>query len=517
MHGIWTSPTEFVDFSAHNDLTAEIAVRSGSLVGQWLGLLPDPDPVLRKSGDGFDTLETLAADSKVLTSMQTRKLKTLGRGSYKFSPGCLPGEKPSLEAVRLCDALNRDLERIDLYNLISEALDAPFYGLTVAELLWNQGAECLKLGNIVPKPREWFGFDTDNAFRFVGDGFVGDTMGGILPPYGKFILARHFPTYKNPYGLRLLSRCLFPVAFKRGGIEFMMRFAEKWGMPWIVGKARPTATAQEMRDMTGSLAGMVSDAVAVVRGGSEVQIVESKGQAGDMHLSIVRYWDDAIAQVLMGQTLTSDIGDRGSYGASKTHAEILSEYADADATLVKIFFDELAWVYTQINARGVLSPVFSFDDPDDLNSRADLGKKLHDQGVRFTPVYYERHYGLAEDEFTVSHTTQPPAPPVQPVPTAPAAFAAAPAARFTPGQQAIEDLVDELLPQGADAMAGLTETILNLVAKAETPEELEALLAKALTPADKGGLDMRDFSQVMETALFAADMTGRFTGRENVT
>jgi phage gp29-like protein len=300
------------------------------------------------------------------------------------------------------------------------------------------------------------------------------------------------------------------VAFKRGGIEFMMRFAERWGMPWIVGKARPNAPEKEKYAMRDALAGMVSDAVAVVSGGSDVQLVSAGGTAGDLHLSIVRHWDDAIAQVIAGQTLTSAVGENGSYAAAQTHAGILGEYTDADAVLVKTFFNELGWIYGQINARGTMAPTFVFDDPEDQGARAELGQKLHATGVRFTPVYYERKFGLADDEFTVADAAGVPAP-------APA-FAAPEDApvKFTPGQQAIEELVEELLPQGLHASRAMTSVILKLVEQAETPEDLQTLLAQALQPKDAGGLDHSAFAGVVECALFAADMTGRFSARENI-
>ncbi|WP_034637684.1 phage portal protein family protein [Desulfovibrio cuneatus] len=522
MQGLWLSNNTFHEFAApqSQELLGELAVRGGAIVGHWLGLLPDPDPVLQKSGESATVLEALAADYKVLASTQTRKLKTLCRGNYKFAPGTAPGAQPTPEAIALCNALTSDLERIDLYNLIAEVLDAPYYGQTVAELFWGQEPSRLRLLGIVPKPREWFRYDTNNRLRYVGEDGYGLAMGadavamagaGTLPPFGKIITARHFPTYKNPYGLRLYSRCLFPVAFKKGGIEFMMRFAEKWGMPWVVGTAGPKASPQELREMHNSLVGMVSDAVATVRGGGKVELVQASGQAGDLHLSIVRHWDDAIAQVIAGQTLTSTVGESGSYAASKTHAGILEDYADADATLVKIFFDELAWVYGQINARGVLTPVFTFEDPEDQQGRAELGKKLHETGVRFTPVYFERRFGLAPDEFAVEADKTP-----QPGTFAAPAGNTTNQPRFTPGQQSIETLVAELLPKGIATADAMAHTILNLVAKAETPEELEQLLAAALAPAQKGGLDTADLNTVLETALFAADMTGRFSARENV-
>jgi phage gp29-like protein len=101
------------------------------------------------------------------------------------------------------------------------------------EILWASGDSSLRIADLIGKPVRWFGFDTDNhpRFRSAGNPWLGEEL-----PFGKFVFARHFPTYDNPYGLRLLSRCFWPAAFKKGGIKFWVTLAEKYGMPFMLGK-----------------------------------------------------------------------------------------------------------------------------------------------------------------------------------------------------------------------------------------------------------------------------------------
>ena len=135
----------------------------------------------------------------------------------------------------------------------------------------------LRLADIVAKPRNWFGFDDNNRPVFCGNTLAEDQ---ILPT-GKFVLVRHFPTFENPYGLRLLSRCLWPVAFKRGGIEFLTRFCEKFGMPWVLAKAPRNADRADRITMANDLAAMVQDAVAVLPTGADGEFASASGKAGD--------------------------------------------------------------------------------------------------------------------------------------------------------------------------------------------------------------------------------------------
>lgn len=510
MGGLWITDSDYIDFSDAQGLLGEIATRDAaglaSLASGWLGVLPDPDPVLRKSGDDARVLEALSADYKVTASMQSRKLKTLLRGDYGFTPGAMPGQEPTAGAKAMADALARDLERVDIYNTIAQVLEAPYFGFTPVEILWRADGGRLRVADLVPRPRDWFGFGDKGELLFVG------ALGVPQPvPVHKFILARHFPTYANPYGLRLLSRCLWPVTFKRAGIEFMMRFAERFGQPWVVGEARPGAQRPERQEMLSGLRSMVREAVAVVSGGSKVQIVESSGK-GELQSKIVTMWDEAIAVMLEGQTLTSQVGEHGSYAAANTHYQVSQDFADADKVLVRTFFNDLAWAYGQVNALGELTPVWDYVDPDDLRARADLGTKLHGQGVRFTRAYFERRFSLAADEFTIAAApAEGGSGAVAPGFAEPEPAQAKPAAspRLSPGQSRVEALVAEVLPAGISAVGGMVDAILKIVAKAETPEDLQLLLAEAMPELDASGLE-----ELLETALYAADMTGRFTVRQ---
>jgi phage gp29-like protein len=500
MTGLWINDHEFLEFAASGNqaLFGELAVRDPALSG-FLGVLPDPDPVLRKSGEDVRVLADLSADWKVTSSIQGRKLKTLNKRDYRFEPGHAQGAEPTPEAKRLCDELVADLERVNLANVFSGVLDAPYFGYTPLEIMWTEG---IRLRDLVAKPWHWFAFDDANRLCWRGENGV-----TVMPvPQFKFVLAQHFPTYDNPYGLRLLSRCLFPVAFKRGGIEFLMRFAEKFGMPWIVGEARPGAQDPEMRTMSQQLSGMIRDAVAVVPAGAKVTVHEMAGKASELHPAIIDLFDGAIAQVLQGQTLTQQIGKNGSYAASQTHYNVLEDFAAADQVLVETAMTDLAWVYGQVRAPGVLTPVFTFVTPEDKAALGRQAKDMYGVGARFTATYFERRFGLAPDEFTVAAEAgqgQPDTDAGAPAFAAPAA-PTAPATRFTAAQQAVENLVARSLPAGKVALEGVAAAILELVAAAETPEDLELLLAEACP--DLGG----DLETALEAGLLAADLTGRY-------
>lgn len=486
------------------ELSTELATRQnagvffGELEG-WLSTLPDPDPVLRKRGDDAEVLRELSADDQVTTAMLSRKNRVLNCPHFSLRAGATEGETPTPEAEELYRRFMRDLEQTNLRAIISGMLDAPFYGVTPLELNWRFDGDWWHLTDIVPKPYHWFRFDSRNNPVFVGEYglFCADP---VQLPAGKFVFVTHHATFDNPYGLRLLSRCLWPVSFKRGGLTFYARFVERHGMPWVVGEAPAKATELDKQKMARGLSRMVQDAVAVIPYGANVKL-ESAGQTqGELHEAFLARQDRAISKVLMGQTLTVETDGKNSLAATEAHKDVADDLADADKAMVTDAWNEIAWLYAQVNAGpGVLSPIASYEEPEDLNTQADLDKKLAEIGVQFKEEHFTEVYGLKPGEFSVGGS------PVLPEEenSAEANFAApyARKMRMTEKAQAtLDKAIVAMLPKAlktsdrfvaeveaaihkAKSFDELNDALVELVSPAMTPHALENFLACAMTAA----------------------------------
>lgn len=495
-HGLYLPDGTFQPFDAA-ELSTEMATRENAGVmwaelEGWLAVLPDPDPVLRKRGDDAAVLADLAADDQVTTAMLSRKNRVLNCPHFALRAGAPDGQQPTPEAENLYQRFARDLERANLRAVISAMLDAPFYGFTPLELVWKQAGDWWHLVDIVPKPYRWFCFDQHNQPVFVGTAATLETR--PLPP-GKFVFVTHHATYDNPYGLRLLSRCLWPVAFKRGGLTFYAKFVERHGLPWTVGEAPAKATATEKQDMARALARMVQDAVSVIPQGAKVQIVAPGQGQGAIHEDFLSRQDRAISKVLMGQTLTIETDGQNSLAATEAHRGVADDLADADKAMVVDAWNEIAWLYAQVNAGpGVLAPVAAYEEPEDLDAQADLDKKLTEIGVSFTAEHIRDVYGLKETEFTMA---------AAPGSEVEGASFAAPANKpmlAELAQKRLDKAIADLLPKALKASRAfvaeleqgirnarsfdeLEGTLVELLAPSMQPDALENLLAVALTAA----------------------------------
>lgn len=496
MSGIYAPSGEFINFAAKaHDLSLEFATLERMGLENFLGLMPDPDPVLLKRGDGFEILEELLSDEDVSIAVEKRILRTLNKTKFSWAPGHAEGEEPTPEAILICKQLEADFKNISQRDLFADILETPLFGLTACELMWQPTSTGWKLFDAVSKPRDWFAFDHDRQLCLKAATAYGD-----LVPKNKFLLTRHRPGFSNPYGRRLLSKCLWPVAFKKGGVKFWSRFVDKFGQPWVLAKGGKNS--EERREMAGQLASMVQDAVAVLPPGTEAEITEASGKSGELHEKYTKFWCNVISKVITGQTLATDIDGQGSRAASETHANELDALAESDEAMLINAMNELAWTYTRLNAdKKILAPVFSFVDPEDYQAKAELDSKLKNLGVKFNKIHFINNYNLSEEEFEVeSGDTLVP-------------DLGGPSDHAAPGsdwQDEIDGFKDELIKEGSKLSQKFTGRIKEAVEQAESIEDLQILLAELL--GDQ--LGQTELEDLLSSAMLNAQFAGMAAMKE---
>ncbi len=519
--GLYITPNKFISFEELNtsSLKQEIASRSAA----WdfsgiIGLLPDPDPILQKLGNGVEVLQELTADGHLTSIMQSRKLGTL-KQEFVFNPGTDENEETTSQSEQLCKDFNRDLASIKTRDLVSSILDTPFYGMTPIELTFEPGSY-LHLKKIEAKPVRWFGFDEKNEPRFRS---IEESEEGEKLPWGKFVFARHFPTYDNPYGLRLLTRCFWPITFKRGGLKFWVSFMEKYGMPFLLGHYAKGTPPDEQQAMLTKLERMVRNAVAVVPDGDRIEMLGGSGKTGGGYMMFDKMrgaMDAEMSKVILGQTLTTEAGEKGSYGLGKVHDDVLSDFQESDKVLAKETLDEIAVIFARANSDGVPPPTCKFYEAEDPQSDfADRDKTLEENGrFKLKKSYYVRRYGFHEDDFEIVESETPgadPTPEKTPIDHSEKEdpFSAEnQLALATKAQGELDSQVEEYTREGSDFFSDFKKQIRSWL---KEKESLEAALATITTLFDD--LPVQELQSSLMSALMVADRlgTGSVPGPDN--
>jgi len=396
---LWLNETESIELDDRKSLSTEIAARSRSL--DWMGiwaLLPDPDPVLQKTGQDVAVYRKLLSDPHVWSCYQSRKSGTLSC-EWKINEAKEGSVRQNKNGYKIIENL---MESLDIYQTITDMLEAPFYGMAPLEVIWKSAENSWLPERIEGKPPEWFAFDPENKLRFLSMDNMTD--GEEIPDY-KFLLPRHHASYQNPYGERVLSKCFWPVVFKKAGFKFWAVFTEKYGMPWLIGKVPRSTNETERGALLSRLTSMVQDAVAVINDDESVDITEAAGKSAsaDIYEKLISVSNREISKAILGQTLTTELDKGGSFAATKEHMEVRADLVDQDKRMISQAFHILfSWII-EFNAQGAAVPEFAFFEEEDIQKDlAERDETLTKQGVKFTKFYYQRIYNLQEKDFDIT-------------------------------------------------------------------------------------------------------------------
>jgi phage gp29-like protein len=467
-------------------------IYTGHAVEELLNLItqmPDPDEVLKEAGLGREDLRKLEGDDEISTALETRQ-DAVSATPWRIEPGEGPEYDFAYPQVKAF------IERI-----IQVAWAAIPYGYSVGEMVYEK-----KDGKIVWKayeerPFEWFEPKSDGRllYRPINGGGEIDVF-SEWP--GQFFLTRRKPSYRQPYGQSLLTRLYWPWFFRNAGWRFWARFLERFGSPLLIGQ-----TNGNTAEMAKALARAVQSAVAAVGIDDKVTAI-GPGNSGEAFRHFSDAVDKRIQKVVLGQTLTTDVGSGGSYAAAKVHDLVRDDRRLADCGLVAVTIQAMLDTLMVLNGKPAGTLTFIMEDETGLQlERAKRDVDMAQAGiVKFTEDYLLRAYDFDREDFTIP--TEAPAPGKegkQPPAAAPAAKAAALFAatspKFSPAQTALEDLAEDTLAQAGQPIP--PAAIRAAIRASTTPEQLMERLAALFD-----GHDAAEFQAIAERALFAADVLG---------
>lgn len=497
--GIWISENDFVSFQdgapTRNTLSSVIASRERSIdfTSAFSMFLPDPDPVLKKLGKDLKVYKELLGDAHVGAVADSRK-----SGVEKLEWEIDRGKSKSRQAKIITELFENVL---DVDKIITEILDAPLFGYKPLEVMWKKMGNFILPASVVGKPPEWFHFNGENELLFKTRN---NWNGEKLPPM-KFLLAQNDASYENPYGKRVLSRCFWPVTFKRGGYKFWVVFLEKYGMPFIVGKHPRGNDDAQINNLLDMLENMVQDAVAAIPDDSSIEFKESPGRASSSSLykDFLDYSNMEISKAVLGQTLTTQMQGTGSYAASDTHMQVRKDIVDSDKKIVEGVFNKLIHWITEINFGNQNNmPRFTMYEEEDVDKvQADRDQVLTQTGVKFTKKYFIKNYGFDEEDFDISDMGQLPSGEFQEG-----------ASTGSPAQDQLEEFKNIIEADSEELQAqaeAMLDVIFDLANRTASFEDFKEKVAELYPEMDTDGL-----VDHMEKAQFISQTWGRLNAEE---
>lgn len=355
-----------------------------------MNYLPNPDKILRKTGKTIEAYRDLKNDPHVWSCIQSRKSGLLGL-EYTIAQN-----NSSQEVVKFIEEI---FSSLDITQIQRDILEAPLFGYQPMEIIWTQTKGLKQYfvpQEIIAKPQEWFFFDLNGRLKFKKSG----TPEGILAPPKKILNIQYEPSYLNPYGHSLLSKCYWAVTFKNGSIKFWVNFAEKYGMPLILGHYTRGASSEEIQKLADVLADMAEDSVIVSPSDIKIEMQEAvRNSSIILYKELIKFCNSEISKAILSQTLTTEI-EMGSLAASQTHFKVRKEVILSDIKLVERVMNLLIKWIVELNFGMVTFPSYKIilNDSDNMQ-KIERDLKISQTGtVKLTKKYWMNSYGFNEDE-----------------------------------------------------------------------------------------------------------------------
>lgn len=310
-----------------------------------------------------EELDRISRDATVISSLGSRKAATLKK-----------------EIIFTSD--NEDMAN-RLYGVfhpgtLRKVLDAPFQGAAIFEINWS-----IQDSVLIPKliERDYTQFMIKNeTLYFAPYGSLEE-----IPQY-KAVYALYEDKYHRPMGTPLAESLFWYVKFKNASLQFWVKFLEKYGVPWAIGK-----TDGDKDTMADEIYSMLSGDAAVIDPEDSIEIITAD-KSGDFD-KITGYLDDQIREAVLGGNLTGNVKG-GSYAAAETHNDIREDIAMADENMTIALIERVIEAFIAINNLSITIEV-TLKDKDDPNlSLAERDERITKMGYRPTQEYIEKTYNI---------------------------------------------------------------------------------------------------------------------------
>ncbi len=307
---------------------------------------------------------------------------------------------------KVADFVQEFLDDMADYDDVMVSLqDAVGHGFAALEIDWDTSS-----GQALPTSLDFieqkrFLFRDANGFLLrVPLLLTDDNMMGMEIPPWKVMLHNYGGKSGHPTRSGILRVCAWWFLFKNYSVKDWVAFCEVYGMPLRLGKYDPGATKGDREALMTAISMLGSDAAGIISKATEIEFVKMEGTSGhgDLYEKLATFGNREMSKAILGQTLTAEVGDKGSYAASQTHNDVRLDLAKADTKACA------ATMRHQL-IRPLVGFNFGWDTPipgyepvweeeEDLKGKSDWVTALLDRNVEMPVSFIRQEFNIPEPE-----------------------------------------------------------------------------------------------------------------------
>jgi len=391
-----------------------------------------------------------------------------------------------------------------------ELMGALLPGFAVTEIIWGKGGKTIQGFSGIEQRH--FTFRESRRPLLV----TTDQSSGVELARNKFIYHR----YRARSGDATRGGLIRPLAwldvFQRLNMKDLLRFVERYGMPFLVAKIDDSAWERDRNRIKYLIQNFGSDGGAVFTKAVETELLQAVGNQGDVYFRLLEYCGDATTKVVLGQLATS--GDAGGFSKGQAQENVRQDLLEMDcrgidATLTA----QLARPWVVFN-HGPTAPVpklhHKCEPPEDLKAEAEVIEILSRAGKTVADEEIEERFGYKLQQPPAENDKQPSKNDKQPPGKSAdaAAMSAESSAIDRAGDVADAALSGFLAGKGLSEWFGPLQVAIAVALRGE-PNETEFRDRVQDLVSDLPGLydkmDSSEFEDTLSQTIFAATAQGK--------
>ena len=260
-------------------------------------------------------------------------------------------------------------------DLLADLMKSLISGYAVSEIIWEPGGILAGFGAVNPH-------DLDFLNSFVPRIRVCNAGQSQELTPGKYLFAQYRMHGPDPVRGGLIRPLAWLHCFIQCNLKDLLAFIERYGMPFVLAKVSDDSFNNERSQLLNMIRNFGSAGGGLVTQGTEIVPVQAPNATGDVYFSVLKFFDDAVHRLLLGQTASS--GDGGGLSKDNAQDKVRQDLLESDARYIEdVVNSQLAPVWTAFNCpAGTPAPaiVFDVDPPENLEQEAAVLKTLYEAG-----------------------------------------------------------------------------------------------------------------------------------------
>ena len=448
-------------------LSTEIATPSQDTAYLTYGnYYPNPDPVIQKQGAAVG----IALYDKIWEDDHARSVLSTRCNAVVRCEWCVkPPPDASRKETKIAKTIEEILRDSNFDFACQMLLKSVLYSYYVCEVIYNPPSsinQFYTIKDFIAKHPRRFNFNSDRQLQLLTKD---SPIYGVSLPAQKFMVMQYGDN-DNPYADGLGRVLHWLVWFKHTQIKWWNKYAEKFAMPTFVAQC-PDMTIKAV--IQEALESIQTSTNLIIPDDIKITLIEAnKGVA--TYQAACDYFNRGISKAVLGQVLTTESNNTGTYALGKVQEEVRQDYIRFDADMLDELCNKtiVAWLtalnfsiprnrYPRIERNTEQKLVVS-----SLLEQAQIDKILYESiHLQIDPEYFYEKYGVWRPPTTTTNDQK--------------MFSK----QYTPQQQVVENIIDKTIDKSEHVKKAISKQLKSIIAEGASVDTIQKLIQKLIQEA----------------------------------